>query len=398
MSTVRWSVPSQIRLESTGDAVLALDAARGGVHRLTGPSAEVLRTVAAADAPLALPAEQAAVAEVLEAEGLLVAARPAGREISRRSALTAGAAAAIGLTTLMLPAAAVAASVEPADADFDEGAFSFWVFSEPRTFQFAAAGATQGDVLIVGAGGGGSGGSAARRVEYSGDYGGAGGGGGATLIRAAVALSGATTVVVGEGGAGGAGAARPELPLNQAFGSDGLDGGPSSFGGSSAAGGEGGVAYEFDATQDNGDQSVGNPGNPDKGEGGDGGAANDGFAGGKGGEGRDVAGLERPGGAGTSGTDLEGPWFVPDDQTPGDVVEILGVGGGGGGGENYQGGPGTAPDGGGEGGDKGGDGEAGEYGGGGGGGGPSEADDPAGSGAGGRGGHGLVIVRAPSAL
>lgn len=232
-------------------------------------------------------------------------------------------------------------------------------------------------VHITCIGGGGGGASGGRHTAGSGNGGGGGGGGATTMMTLPAALLGSTeSVVVGNGGSGGA--SQSSLSTN---GSDGSNGGLSSFGNYCLANGGGaglanGTAGSGGTGQFSGGaggiggtvSTSGNGGNgvsvPFAGGGGAGGAGNNTYSGGVGGT---TIGTNKAGGTSDTGGDS--------------VTTNLPLPGGGGGGGQSFGIPGTGNAGG----------TGGRYGGGGGGGACSQNAGGS-SGAGGNGSTGIVVV------
>jgi hypothetical protein len=102
ITTADGSLPERIRVEWSGDDLLALDASRGVVHRIAAFDVRMLREGHVTAYEAHLPAD------VLEA---VVRALHDGRWDRRRVLTTSGALAATGIATMLLPSAALAASV-----------------------------------------------------------------------------------------------------------------------------------------------------------------------------------------------------------------------------------------------------------------------------------------------
>jgi hypothetical protein len=99
-----------VRIESIDHELVVLDSRSGVVHRLDASAASVVNRVLSGDLDeAALTAHQRDAVAALESIGVLVTHDTPGG-LSRRSALV-GAAAVVGVTTIMLPFAAAASSL-----------------------------------------------------------------------------------------------------------------------------------------------------------------------------------------------------------------------------------------------------------------------------------------------
>jgi hypothetical protein len=198
-----------LRIDRLGTEVVVLDAEAALVHRLTGPAAEVVNTVVMRDVAVDdLPSRLAPAVAGLREAGVLRG------DVPRRQALGAAVAGAVGILTVVLPAATAAASggggggsVSTAtDASTDGEIFGlinvsgytyrqFLYDVNKPTQSFVVDGPPDGilyaDVLIVGGGGAG------------GFYFGGGGGGGAVTWYQNTALAvsqSPMSISVGRGG------------------------------------------------------------------------------------------------------------------------------------------------------------------------------------------------------
>lgn len=152
-------IPDRIRIEWSGDDLLALDPSRGVVHRIAAFDVRMLRDGHTSAYEMHLPAE------VLETVVLALHDRRWDR---RRVLTTSSALAATGIVTLLLPSAALAASVGLPFNSFSES-FAFTptnltgltntsVATDPMNSAFGLwevpAGVNQVEVVAIGTSGG----------------------------------------------------------------------------------------------------------------------------------------------------------------------------------------------------------------------------------------------------
>lgn len=355
-----------LRVDRVGTEAVVLDGRAGVVHRLTGDAAEVLTELVMRGRDVAdLPARLADAVAGLREVGVL---RPG---IGRRRVLGTATVGALGIMSLALPSALVAASPgstrvrgtatdasNQGSLELPEGAsastgFTYRTYTNPglgEEFNVGGLGYLVVDVLAIGAGGAG------------GNRDGGGGGGGAVSLLLERQLPAGSQIPV-QVGAGGDASADPATPAGQGSGlyNTGDGGGFTVFAqggaGGQSSGGAGGQSYA----------GVNSPG-------GNGGAGGSGYGGG--GAGAGGAGSAPNGGIGGAG----GPAFSVENF----FASSFAVAGGGGGAGYYTGSAGTG----------GGTGGSGYYGIAG-----SNATGPGGGGGGGgadnagTGGNGLLIVR-----
>jgi phosphatidylethanolamine-binding protein (PEBP) family uncharacterized protein len=204
------------------------------------------------------------------------------------------------------------------------GGYRIHTFTSSGTFAVPAGFSGNVQVLVVGGGGGGG-------MDMG------GGGGGGAVVNATVNVTGNVPVTVGAGGAGGPAANTSGQPGGHQYTIRATNGGTSSFGGVTAAGGGYGASSYWGYTPDFGQGGTGASGGGASGYsdgtfGGRGGAATAGFPGGGGG-GQYYSG----GGGGAGGPGAQGP-FQPNGG-PGlssDITGTLLYYGGGGGGAGYS--------------------------------------------------------------
>ncbi len=348
-----------LRVEDLGHELVVLDAVGGRVHRLTGAAADALRAVISG---VALPAR---ARRTLGAVGILATDDPRrdGSDPDRRAVL---AASALGVSTLLLPAPGMSASLTGLSAGGSAylivtgaasassapiGELQHLTFTTLAGFagqrHFTPSESLDVEVVLVGGGGGG----------------GTGGGGGGEVVRRILSIDPIRhDVTVGTGGG------------NETPGAlTGDQGGASRIvlnsGGSELVAAMGGAGGSIDGP---GGASGGVSGNDGGGPGLTGAGGGGGGAGGPGGD-----AVGESGGVGGSGFDVT------------DFIVASVVYGGGGGGGSYAGVPGAGGSGGGgQGGQESGNGQPGQASTGGGGGGSSGY-----GGSPGRGGSGIVLVR-----
>jgi hypothetical protein len=254
-----------LRLERMSSSeIVALDATSGRVHRLTGDAAQAIAALTDEARP-ALPPTFEPALDALRSAGIVTGGP------DRRAALTAAAAATLGVLTLALPRAAAAASpdgggggsggsayIDPTSGgttglplDFPATAgFDYRTFTTSGDLIISGSGTLTADLLVVGGGGGGAFGGIAPD---------GGGGAGAAIARLdGVALTGGSTytVNVGIGGPGG-------QTLDGGFGTASLIFGPGFFGLNAPSGGVGradGEGGGSSGTAEGGDLALSSPG------------------------------------------------------------------------------------------------------------------------------------------